>query len=133
MKTILLSIAAFVLFGACNKDNDIIDIQNDISGSYQGTFQRSSMNLVNVSLNLNFGTYEGLSDQPDYPLICSGSYSITGNSIKFTDSCIWTPTTDRTLILDGIYNINSSTDNEIRIWRTNGATTDEYFLQRRRR
>lgn len=129
---VLLSL--FLLVSACEK-NDNNDDSNDqtlANGLYKGTFSRTGMDTVNVSISVFQGGFEGESERQYYPAICRGSVSKDNNSITFRDSCAWQANFDWTLILNGNYQL-SENGNEIRMWRNNGASIDEYLLIRQSR
>jgi hypothetical protein len=134
MKTLLFSLAFISLLTACNKNqddlSDPISAQNEISGTYSGTFQRTGMGSSGVVLMMGGGRYEGTSTISKYPAICHGSYTAAASSITFKDSCNWTADFDWTLILDGTYNLERFPDGGLRIWRTTGSVTDEYVFDR---
>ncbi|BFP41705.1 hypothetical protein FGF1_25500 [Flavobacteriaceae bacterium GF1] len=106
---------------ACKNDDDTIE--PDIDGAYTGIFERNG-NTSNVTLNLNDGMYSGESDTEVFPAICSGNYSISNDSITFTDECFWTADFDWTLILneEWNYSLNGST---LILTKNNG---DKYTL-----
>ena len=128
MKRMLSFIIAITIFLACNKDEDSID-QNGMTAAYSGTFQRSGMAKSGVMLRLYEGTFEGSSQVDKYPAICRGSYTVSGSTITFIDSCNWTADFDWTLILTGTYSFTSD-NGSLRMWRTTGSVTDEYLLNR---
>jgi hypothetical protein len=127
MKWILCILAGIIIFVACDKTEDAeLTVSN---GRYMGTFTRTGMDTAQVSLLFRDGYFEGQSDRSNYPAICRGSFQTDDNTITFTDSCSWTANFDWSLILSGTYQA-SLTDGTLRIWKTNGAVTDEYVLRR---
>ncbi len=132
MKTLLLfSTTILFIIASCNKNSDdVINSQNTITGGFAGTFQRSGGDTSHVKLLFSpNGVYEGETANPRYPAICGGTYSISGSTITFNDTCNWTADFDWTLILDGTYNFSHLGDS-IKIWRTSSGITDEYNLDR---
>ena len=109
---------AIVLFGigligfACSSDDNVTAIS--INGTYEGTFHRESPNTnwegAMVKISFADGTFVGESDQPNYPAICEGTYSIMGDNIVFSNSCAWTTEFDASFILDGEYEIRKTAD-----------------------
>ena len=129
---VLLSL--IILVSACEKnvDNNDSNSQTLANGLYKGRFSRTGMDTVNVSISVFQGNFEGESDRQYYPAICRGSVSKDNSGITFMDSCAWQANFDWTLILNGNYQLTEN-GNEIRIWRNNGASTDEYLLIRQSR
>ncbi len=130
MKLIPGLLGLLLLFSACEKSNTSEE-SFELYGRYRGTFTRSGMDtaLVNIFFK-NDATFDGTSDQLQYPAICSGSFARNGNSLVVDDTCTWTANFDWSLIFDGNYNISFASETSVRIWRTNGAITDEYLLSR---
>lgn len=131
MKYLLFIVLSSTLWLSCQKNDNEDETPRNLAGSYSGTFNRTGISdSVYVRLTLGDKTFSGESDAPRFPAICHGSYDLNPNTINFVDSCSWTADFDWTLILDGSYNISFRDENSIRIWRTNGAVTDEYLLSR---
>jgi hypothetical protein len=128
----LLGLLTFVLvLSACEKSNNDNSEANELYGRYRGTFNRSGMDTAQVSFFFKEDkTFEGTGGPLNYPSICSGTYLQNGNSLVVNDTCAWTANFDWTLIFDGNYDINFTGQNSVRIWKTNGAVTDEYLLTR---
>ena len=126
----LLSLS--ILLSACEKDENNAESQTLQNGLYRGTFSRTGMDTVNVSISVLQGNYEGQSERQFYPAICRGSFTSDNNGISFQDSCTWQANFDWTLILDGSFQL-SEDGNKVRIWRTSGPGTDEYLLTRQAR
>ena len=99
-----------------------------LEGRYIGFFSRTGMDTAQVSLLFVGDRFEGESDMINYPAICSGSFDLDNNTVTFSDACSWTANFDWSLILSGKYNLTVSSGT-IRIWKTNGAVTDEYLLR----
>lgn len=132
MRLIACILALCTLLSACKKENDETAPQIP-AGVYAGTFSRTGMETVNVKIEFEANTYEGQSDTGKYPAICHGTYQLSDNRVIFTDLCTWTADFDWSLILNGTYNITLQDGAQVRIWRTNGAVTDEYLLQKLQR
>lgn len=127
----LLGLLSFVLlFSACQKNNNT-EQAFDIHGRYKGSFTRTGMDTAQVNILFNNdNTFEGTSDKVQYPALCSGNFTWNGNSLVVNDTCTWIANFDWTLIFDGNYNISFTSQSSIRIWKTDGAITDEYLLTR---
>lgn len=129
MKQWLLSILFASLLFACKKSNN--DNSNELRGQYMGTFNRTGMDTAQVSIHFeDDGRFGGSGGPFNYPSICGGYVQQNGNNLVVDDTCIWTANFDWTLIFDGSYTITATGGNSVRIWRTNGAMTDEYLLNR---
>ena len=130
MSKILGAFALLItVFLACDKSDNSNDDSQVLDGRYLGTFHRTGNDTADVSILFRDNHFEGSTDKVKYPAICGGSYSIQGTLINFADSCSWTADFDWSLILSGTFNfqVNNGT---VRIWKTNGAVTDEYLLRR---
>ncbi|HEX6192209.1 MAG TPA: hypothetical protein VFZ42_07585 [Chitinophagaceae bacterium] len=125
MKQLYISILLAVLFFSCEKTESA---SYSLGGNYLGIFSRTGMDTTQVSLFFDQNRFEGFSSRTNYPAICGGTFTLEDNTIQFTDSCAWTANFDWSLILSGAYNISIS-DGTVRIWKTNGAITDEYLLR----
>ena len=129
MKQVFVLLLLTCVLFACKKNGT--EEYSELYGHYRGTFNRTGMDTAQVSIFFkNDGGFEGTGGPLNYPSICGGRFLQTGNSIAVDDTCAWTANFDWTLIFDGNYNINFTGENSVRIWRTNGAITDEYLLNR---
>ena len=128
----LLALFLFVLVVSACKKNDDDSPAYELSGRFRGTFNRSG-NPDTAQVSFNFKpdmSFDGTGGASYYPAICAGSFQRNNNTLVVNDSCAWTANFDWSLIFDGNYNINFTSENSVRIWRTNGAVTDEYLLNR---
>lgn len=130
MKTVLCVLAILCLpfisfISGCDKSETA---SNSVEGLYVGIFSRTGMDTARVNISFSGSRFEGQTNISNYPAICHGSYHLDHSEISFTDSCSWTASFDWSLILRGTYNISFS-DGLVRIWKTNGAVTDEYLLR----
>ena len=128
---ILLPVIIVSLFACDNNDIEKIELAN---GVYKGTFYRTSPTadwmVSNVTLTLDNGSYTGESDIAKYPAICRGSYTVSGQSVEFTNECPWTAEFDWTFILSGSFKI-AFNGSEITLTRVYDANTfDTYKLKR---
>jgi hypothetical protein len=134
MRQIVSLLALVLMFAACEKDknNDTAAPENNLYGRFGGTFYRTgSPDSAEVSILFKTdNTFEGSGNASRYPAICGGSFQQDGSVLTVNDTCTWTADFDWTLIFDGTYNINFTSENSVRIWRTNGTITDEYLLNR---
>jgi hypothetical protein len=84
MKNLLLIF--LIIFCSCNDDSIEFELP---SGTYTGTFVRSNpqVRLLTSTVVLTFTehTFDGSSTIENYPLICKGSYNITGSEIEFIE------------------------------------------------
>jgi len=125
MKQLLLCTILAVLFVACEKTESST---YSLGGQYMGIFSRTGMDTSQVSIYFDQNRYEGISSRPHYPAVCKGTFVLDDNTINFSDSCAWPASFDWSLILSGTYNLQIS-EGTVRIWKTNGAITDEYLLR----
>jgi len=129
MKQYLISILFASFLFACKKSSG--DNPNELLGRYKGTFNRTGMDTAQISIYFkDDGRFDGAGGPLNYPSICGGHFQQNGNNLAADDTCIWTANFDWTLIFDGNYTITVTGENSVRIWRTNGAVTDEYLLNR---
>ncbi|MFT6868125.1 MAG: hypothetical protein ACJA08_002975 [Cyclobacteriaceae bacterium] len=119
------------LFVACDNEEKQPTL---IDGTYEGVFGRSSPGAKyassQVTLTFANGEFNGDSEIEKYPAICNGTYNIEGNSVEFSNFCIWTAEFDWSYILAGEFEIKVAS-NVIELIQTNGGTTDRYQLKRK--
>ncbi len=128
-KLLLISFSCLLLI-SCEKNDGSKPQQKVLAtGLYKGTYNRSGLDTVDVSLNIVQNRFEGESNSQYYPAICRGSFTGDENTITFQDSCVWPANFDWSLILNGRYEF-SGDDKNLRIWRNNGNSTDEYIFRR---
>lgn len=127
-----MGLLVFVLMvTACEKNTTADSKAEKLNGRYTGTFNRSGMDTVEVILYFDEdNTFKGTGGRLNYPALCNGSYEQSGNNLTVNNGCTWTANFDWTLIFDGNFTINFTSENSVRIWRTNGVITDEYLLSR---
>lgn len=122
---IMSVVASLLILSSCDKTaGESISLY----GNYVGYFNRTGMDTAQVSVNFSGNRFEGQSNKSNYPALCRGSFSFGNNSIDFIDSCTWTANFDWSLILSGHYNITVM-PGTVRIWKTQGAITDEFILR----
>lgn len=135
MKKLLLILPVALICFACEKNDDNDQLPPEsllLNGLYEGTFSRTGMDTVNVSISFHEGVFEGSSTRSQYPAICRGSYTGESGSIQLSDSCVWQANFDWSLILNGRYELEREGD-DVKMRRNNGASMDEYLLRRKTR
>lgn len=125
MKRIICLISLVIILFSCEKSDSA---NYSLSGRYMGIFSRTGMDTSQVSIYFDLDRFEGFSSVTNYPAICAGKFDIEGDKVTFEDSCVWTANFDWSLILTGTYNLSFG-EGTVRIWKTNGAVTDEYLLR----
>jgi hypothetical protein len=82
-QTFYLLAALFLFFCEDNGTNN----RDDLGGTYQCIFYRNSapedFDTANVTIEFSANTWNGTSNIPKYPALCSGTYSINSDSIHF--------------------------------------------------
>lgn len=126
MKNIVLILWIFLL--SCDKEEQpSIKIPD---GNYIGTFQRKPVwhesAVSNISLTFTSNKWSGAGNIQKYPALCSGTYSIMGDTILFENECFWTAEFDWSLILSGKYKIEQTDDGFVITRDYRSATTDTY-------
>lgn len=141
MKQIAGLLALMIGLAACEKERTELDelqvasasarLENqELYGRYLGTFSRDAKTQAQVSILFrNDNTFEGSSDNPRYPVICSGTYSQEGTVLEVNNSCDEGDADDPTLIFDGTYTITFRGEFEVTISRG----SDQYVLARMNR
>lgn len=131
MKKLLWIIPLTVVFFACEKDDNDASPGEPVltNGLYTGTFSRTGMDTVIVSIKVSGENFEGQSERQFYPAICRGSLRGDNGGIYFSDSCVWQANFDWSLILNGRYDYTIE-GYDVRLRRNNGATVDEYLLKK---
>ncbi len=132
MKTKVVATALLFLSFACDGDDN--QITGPIDGTYVGTFGRSSPHAryesSEVTLVLQGNTFTGSSSKPQYPAICEGTYSVTGQDIEFVNQCVWTADFDWTYILSGTFRITQDGDELLLIKSYDDSVSDTYRLKK---
>ena len=105
-----------LLLFSCKK-NDNAQSAALPDGNYAGTFKvftlAGAQATAHVTLSLSAGHFSGNSDTQYYPGICSGSYTATGDSVRFINGCNWPQNVDQSVILNGTYTISQSGDSTV--------------------
>lgn len=132
MKNLILIIVLFIAAQSCKNGNEV---ESNLSGTYQGTFIRSSMTAkympAEVTITFTEKGYTGTSNIIKYPAIGSGTYKIIGDTIKFLGNGYWTADFDWSLIMSGDY-ILTKEGSEIIIqkdYKDSNKTFDTYRLK----
>ena len=121
-----LLLALTIGLAACEKEkieNDETRVasasaERELYGRYLGTFTRNGM--TEASVNILFrsdNTFEGTSDNPRYPVICSGTYNQQGSTLTVNNSCKSQSVPDPSLLFDGTYTITFKSEREVTITR----------------
>ncbi len=117
---------------SCEDDISKLPVES-LSGSYSGIFGKAHPQIKykasDVSLTFEGNIFYGQGEFIDYPSICRGSFSISGDSIVFVDSCARTADRVWENILSGSFHLEQKGE-EIRFSRQRGETTDTYILTR---
>lgn len=133
-----LVLALTIGLAACEKERIDTDeprvasasAERELYGRYLGTFSRNGMTEAQVSILFrNDGTFEGTSDNPRYPVICSGTFSHSGTTLVVNNNCKSQNVPDPTLLFDGTYSVTFKSDFEVTITRGQ----DVYNLARMQR
>ncbi|MGN6166173.1 MAG: hypothetical protein ACTHOF_16685 [Flavisolibacter sp.] len=124
--TILLS----AVLCSCSKEC----FDKKIEGDYKGVFYRQAPNTIamrsNVSLHFAQNKFTGLSDMPQYPAICQGSFAVNKGVLSVTNTCFFTADFDWSYIFNGNYQYQAD-DAHLRIWRDYpDGTKDVYLLEK---
>lgn len=103
-----------ISFIGCDKDKDGT-AESITEGVYVGTFQRLTStggNIVEVTLNLNNGAFDGSVEAGSYryPVIGRGHYSLSNGNITFVDTLSYPADFEWTLILKDEYKYTAFTD-----------------------
>ena len=131
MKNLLLLLTAILFIASCDQKETVTP--ELVDGTYVGIFGRSSPNAkyasAKVTLTLNNGAFTGSSDITNYPAICSGTFKILGETVEFSNNCMFTANFDWTYILNGSFNLKIE-ENKIYLTRSYGEVHDRYELEK---
>ncbi|RNI25803.1 hypothetical protein [Rufibacter latericius] len=129
--TLLLLFLSLFLFSCFDKEDAPAVLP---SGTYTGTFQRSSpiadYPRANVTLVFDGNSFSGSSDHLKYPAIGQGTYQVNGQEVTFKNASFMTAEFDWTLILDGAFALSTNQEGGITLTRKTGEVTDVYHLVR---
>lgn len=134
MKLIIRALLAATLMIACacqnDNDNETGFIAED--GLYSGTFTRTGPGLpgteASVSLTIDKGTFNGESNMVQYPAICHGTFTRSGDSIFFVNECVWTANFDWTLVLSEGYKITKDNTDVLIVREYENGIVDTYRI-----
>ena len=133
MKRTILFILSLIFLISCDKEEHIDRKLPD--GIYVGTFQRDHVAIdtdtANITMTFSSNQWSGSSDIVKYPALCSGTYSIFGDTIIFENECIWTAEFDHSLILGGKYVLKESEDT-IEFYRDYGGDPTYTYIDKYR-
>ncbi|NOT75950.1 MAG: hypothetical protein HOP08_13570 [Cyclobacteriaceae bacterium] len=137
MKNIpLLLLAVTFLMTSCKKDEvkKKEGVDPLASGVYKGEFYRGGPLIDAISSHVTIvvtdNKFEGSSDVSNYPSICSGTFSVSGSKINFSNACAFTANFDWTLILGGEYDLEVNGNEVIMIHRYDDGNFDRYRLSK---
>jgi len=103
-----------------------------LEGNYKGSFSKvisnSDYENSTVDLTLESGRFLATSGKQKYPAICSGTYEIVCEEIRFTNECPWTAEFDWTLILNGNFKFTRNNGSLARLKKESGNYSDIYLL-----
>lgn len=130
MRKIVFVLGLLFLFSC--EDKEQID-RKILDGDYSGTFQReldwNESDIANITMTFSSNKWTGTSDILKYPALCTGTYSIVGDTIVFQDECIWTAEFDWSLILGGKY-LLKQTENTLEFTRDYRSATADTYVDR---
>jgi len=140
MKQIAGLLALVIGLAACEKERTEEDLRvasasarletPELYGRYLGTFSRDGKTEAQVSILFrDDNTFEGRSDNPRYPVICSGTYNQQGTILEVDNVCDADDAPDPTLIFDGTYTLTFRSEYDVTITRG----SDVYVLGRMQR
>ena len=137
MKQIAGLLAIVIGLAACQKDRIEDDMRlasasakEELYGRYLGTFSRNGMDSARVNILFNSdNTFEGQSDNPRVPIICSGTFNLSGSTLVVDNSCNAEDAADPSLLFEGTWTVTFIDEFKVRI--TKGA--DVYALSRMQR
>jgi len=131
MKRFTIFFLSLFILNSCEKEEQIEIDKKLLDGIYVGTFQREYVwidsDTANITITFSSNKWSGSSDIDKYPALCSGTYSICGDTIVFENECVWTTEFDWSLILSG-KNVYEESKNTIEFHRDyRGPSTDTYI------
>ncbi len=131
MSKFLLPVLILIWLSACERQEDgYFEISG---GTYTGTFQRemvwSESDTANITLVFSANKWSGTGDHEKYPALCHGTYSVNGDTIDFTNECVWTADFDWSLILHGKYRIIMQGDG-IEFYKDYRSATSDTYVDR---
>lgn len=124
-------LALAMTFWGC-KDTEDVDpsfLQGQFTGTFERTVAGSSQGAATVSLLLEGNSFSGGGGPNRYPVICNGTFTISGSSISFENACFFTADFDWSLILGGTWQA-SQQGGELILRRSSDTIVDTYRLRR---
>ena len=102
-------------------------------GTYQGTFVRETVwagsDTAHIIMTFSSNNWSGSSDKKNFPALCHGTYSISGDTLIFTNQCAWTAEFDWGLILSGTYNLKIHGE-ELEFYNDDRSATSDTYIDR---
>jgi len=134
MKTLYLLLITLCFFiQGCDEK----EIQS-FSGTYSGKFiydnpaRSASATVSDASVTFSEGSYKAEGNPDKIPAGGSGTFSVAGKKVKFSDENMWTAEFDWGLILNGSYDYKINKDSLILTRQTEEGIKYQYRLKRTR-
>ena len=132
MRTTPVILMLTLFFVSCTKEHSA-----PATGIYKGSFRREMSGGINkgavaVTITLKDGRFSGTSEDPHYPAIGFGRYTLDNETIQFVNESVFTADFDWTLILNDRFNRTTAGDSIVWI-RNEGdfvLTQDIYTLKK---
>lgn len=133
MKHVMLwAIVGLVLTAwSCNPTENVdpASMQGQFAGTFERTVNGQSEGVANVGLILEGNSFSGSGGPNRYPVICNGTFTVSGGNITFENACFFTADFDWSLILSGSFRL-SRVGGEYILQRSNDNLVDTYRLRR---
>jgi hypothetical protein len=103
MKKFLKYLLLTILPVSCMKNN----VSPSLSGEYSGTAEQHTgpyISLFNIQLTFTADSFKGKSEN-NLPIICSGNFKITRDSINFQNPCVLPAFLDESFVMGGKYKV----------------------------
>lgn len=116
---------------SCNPTENVdpTSMQGQFAGTFERTVNGQSEGVANVGLILEGNSFSGSGGPNRYPVICNGTFTVSGGSITFENACFFTADFDWSLILSGSFRL-SRVGGEYILQRSNDNLVDTYRLRR---
>ncbi|GHB51053.1 hypothetical protein [Mongoliitalea lutea] len=116
---------------SCNPTENVdpTSMQGQFAGTFERTVNGQSEGVANVGLILEGNSFSGSGGPNRYPVICNGTFTVSGGNITFENACFFTADFDWSLILSGSFRL-SRVGGEYILQRSNDNLVDTYRLRR---
>ncbi|MFT6054322.1 MAG: hypothetical protein ACJAS3_001208 [Roseivirga sp.] len=125
-----LVLILLIIFSSLGCESDELNLSDLPDGTYTGYFNRAGPLIKTIqseiTISLKSGSFQGTSNVKNYPAICSGTYTVEGNQIEFTNSCFFTADFDWTYILNGSFKATISGNELILVKDYGDGVSDTY-------